>query len=352
MTRRRKLAWTLGPIGVLLAAAAVVVVTVQPWRPAAAAEDPDEGPVTEVVERTTLTSDLTLNGSLSYGDSVALPGRGGIITRLPKAGDIVYGGQALYEVDGRPVIAVPGARPFWRDLADGMTNGPDVHQLEQFLAAIGYGANLTVDERFTSATTTAVKAWQRSLGLEQTGVVGLGDIVAITADSVRIEAVTGVLGEQAGASPLSYTSTSLRVVAKLTDAQAREILPATAVTITLPDGTEVPGTITEIDPGGEPVGSEGETTPATASVEFADPAVAAGIGLRAVKVTLATSEVPDALVVPVTALVATLDGGYAVDVVRGGKTVRVAVEIGLIADSRAQVVGGELDEGDAVVVAQ
>ena len=56
--------------------------------------------------------------------------------------------------------------------------------------------------------------------------------------------------------------------------------------------------------------------------------------------------------VPVTALIATLDGGYAVDVVRkGGKTMRVPVELGLIADTRVQITGGDLDEGDEVVVA-
>lgn len=348
---RRALAWTLGPLGVLLAAAAIVAVTLQPWRPAAA-DDGDDGPVTEVVERTTLTSDLILNGSLSYGDSVSPPGRGGIVTRLPKAGDIVFGGQVLYEVDGRPVIAIRGDRPFWRDLSVGMPEGADVLQLEQFLAAIGYGSDLTVDQNFTAGTASAVKLWQASLGLEKTGMVSLGDIVAISADSVRVESVTAVLGDSAGSSPLTYTSTTLRVVAKLTDAQAREILPATAVTVTLPDGTELPATIAVIDPGGEPTGNEGDTTPATASVEFEDPTAAAGIGLRAVKVRLATSEIPDALVVPVTALLATLDGGYAVEVLREGKTVRVPVEIGLIADSRAEVVGGDLDEGDSVVVAK
>ena len=57
------------------------------------------------------------------------------------------------------------------------------------------------------------------------------------------------------------------------------------------------------------------------------------------------------LVVPVTALLATLDGGYAVDVVRDGKTVRMPVQLGLIADTRVQITGGDLKEGDEVVVA-
>ncbi|MFE7197734.1 peptidoglycan-binding protein [Microbacterium oxydans] len=349
----RRLTKVLVPVGVLLVAAAVTVAVLQPWSSVAESPDEAKAPVTVEAELTTLTSDLRLNGTLSYGASVALPGRAGTITRLPAAGEQIGVGQAIYEVDGKPVIAMRGDRPFWRDLGLGAEKGPDVRQLEQALADLGFGKNMTIDDEFTAVTATNVKAWQKSLGVPQDGIVKLGDVVAISAASVRVESVTAKLGDPAGSSPLSYTSTTLRVVAKLTDAQAREILPATKVTVILPDGTEAPATVTAVDPGGQPTEKEGETTPPTADVEFDDPTVAAGIGLRAVKVVFATSEVKDALVVPVTALVATTDGGYAVDVLRkGGKVERVAVEVGLIADTKVQVTGGELAAGDAVVVAQ
>lgn len=351
MSRRRALAWAGGGAALLLVAGGVTAAVLQPWRAQASGEPEAKPPATEVVERTTLTADLVLNGSLSYGDAVELQGRGGTVTKVPSAGAEVAVGQSLYEVDGRPVIAVRGDRPFWRSLAEGIDDGPDVQQLEQFLADSGFG-DITVDQKFTWATGDAVKDWQESLGLPRTGVVDLGDVVAVNASSVRVSSVTAKLGDSAGASPLSYTSPVLRVVVKLTDAQARELLPATPVTVTLPDGTELPGTLASIDPGGVPYGTEGKTTPATGDVELADPAAAAGIGLRAVKVALASEEVKDAIVVPVTALVATLDGGYAVDVLRDGKRVRVPVTLGLIADSRVQIVDGGLDEGDKVVVAE
>ena len=339
------------PVAALLVAAAVTALVLQPWRPAAA-ESTEDDAVTAIAERTTLTSELVLNGNLSYGEELDVPGAGGIITRLPKAGDEIAVGQAVSEVNGRPVIALRGERPFWRALSEGVPDGADVQQLEQALTDLGFGADLTVDTEFTWYTAEAVEDWQEALGLERTGVVELGDIVAIPAASIRISAVKAELGDQAGPGSISYTSTTLRVVAKLTDAQAREILPATPVTVTLPDGTELPATIVSIDPGGEPDGDNGETTPATATVEFDDPTAAAGLGLRAVKVALAAESVADALVIPVTALLATLDGGYAVDVLRDGETVRVPVELGLIADTRAQVVGGDLAEGDVVVVAK
>jgi peptidoglycan hydrolase-like protein with peptidoglycan-binding domain len=328
----------------------VVAAVWQPWRD----ESPPtstEKPATVVAERTTLTSNLLLNGDLTYGDEVDLPGRNGTVTWLPRSGAVVAVGQTLYEVDGRPVIAVAGSRPFWRDLAQGMTDGPDVAQLEQALADLGYGAGVTVDNHYTWATASAVKKWQRDLGLERTGVIQLGDIVAINAASVRVAAVTAKLGDQAQGSPMSYTSTTIRAIADLTDAQARELVAPIEVTVRLPDGTEIPATITSIDPGGEPTGEGDETTSASAIVEFADQASVVDVGLRSVKVTIARDEIADALVVPVTALIATLDGGYAVDVVRSGETLRVPVELGLIADTRVQITGGDLDEGDEVVVA-
>jgi len=351
VSRRAALAWSATGTVAVLGAGAVALGVLQPWR-AAGSEGPAAAPLTVAVERTTLTADLALNGDLSYGELVELPGRGGIVTGLPKAGDVVSVGQPLYEVDGAPVIAVRGDRPFWRSLGEAVSDGADVRQLEQFLADAGFGGDITVDDTFTWYTGQAVEAWQEATGQPVSGVVALGDVVAIDAGAVRIAAVHARLGDPAGQSPLGVTSTRLRVVARLTDAQARELLPATAVTVTLPDGTQLPGAITTIDPGGQPTGEEGKTTPPSAVVDLDDPAAAEGIGLRAVKIAIPSTEARDALVVPVTALVATLDGGYAVDVLRDAELVRVGVELGLIADARVQIVDGELAEGDLVVIAR
>ena len=118
---------------------------------------------------------------------------------------------------------------------------------------------------------------------------------------------------------MSYTSTTIRVIADLTDAQARELVAPIEVTRSAARRHGDPGTIATVDPGGEPTANGDETTSASAIVEFADQAAVADVGLRSVKVVIARDEVADALVVPVTALIATLDDGYAVEVVRSGK---------------------------------
>ncbi len=64
-----------------------------------------------------------------------------------------------------------GSFPMYRTLQSGVTDGRDIEQLEQNLKQLGFGADLTVDTEWTSATTTAVEAWQASLGLTEDGVV-------------------------------------------------------------------------------------------------------------------------------------------------------------------------------------
>jgi hypothetical protein len=69
-------------------------------------------------------------------------------------------------------------------------------------------------------------------------------------------------------------------------------------------------------------------------------------------VEIATEGVESALSVPVTALVGTSGGGFAVEVVRtGGRRGLVAVRPGLFDAAAGRVeVEGDLREGDAVVV--
>jgi hypothetical protein len=72
-----------------------------------------------------------------------------------------------------------------------------------------------------------------------------------------------------------------------------------------------------------------------------------------VQVGLTTASVPNALVVPVTALLAQAGGGYSVEVVgAGGLHHLVAVSLGLFDDAEGlvQVTGSGLAAGQTVVV--
>lgn len=324
----------------------------RPWEllaePAAEAAEP----VTAPVELATLTDQLRLAAQLSYGDAIPLPAAAGVLTALPAAGSVVELGQRVYEADGRPVVLLQGERPFWRGLEVGVEDGEDVRQLEQSLAALGFAPG-TVDTRFDWRTRQAVRAWQKSLGLPQTGAFAPADAVVARAPSIRIAQLTARLGD-AGASPARYTETVLRASARLTEAQARELTAGTPVTVVLPDGTELDAELASVDPGGQPTGDGEATTKPSATVEFPDQATVAAAGPVAVRIVVRRSEEqPMTLVVPATALLATPDGGYAVEVRRDDGIVRVPVEIGLVADARVQVraSGSEIDGNEGPVLA-
>jgi hypothetical protein len=72
------------------------------------------------VTRTTLRDTRTVNGTLGYGDLVEVPfvsrAASGIVTWIAPEGTVVERGQAVYAIDGRPVIVFYGELPFFRTL--------------------------------------------------------------------------------------------------------------------------------------------------------------------------------------------------------------------------------------------
>jgi len=332
-------------IAALTAGAAAGFALTRP-EPAAATAAP---PVTAAVERTTLVAELRLVGTLAYGDPEPLPPVDGVITVLPSPGDLVSAGEQVVEVDGAPVVLFTGERPFWRELSTDSSRGADILQLEENLHAFGFLAR-TPQDRFDWRTRQAVRDFQRGRGVEETGVFSPSDVVVIDQPALRIEQVTARLGEE-GVSPATFTGTNLQVTAGLTEAQARELVPGTGVEVELQDLTRLPGTVVEVDPGGQ-IGDDGNAAPATAVVGV-DPALLAGAAPGPVRVIVRDdADVPVTLVVPANALLATADGGYAVEVWDGTSIRRVPVLLGAVADARVQIVGGDLDEGDQVVLAR
>lgn len=176
-------------------------------------------------------------------------------------------------------------------------------------------------------------------------------VVVSRSTAIRVHALTADLGDS-GISPLTYSETDLRVTVSLTESQARELAPGTPLTIALPNGSEIPATMTEVDPGGAPT-ADGETSTPSATVAFPDQAVLGGARPGNVRITIALDGAGDTtLVVPVNALLATPGGGHEVETWDGTTLRRVPVEVGRAADARVQVLGGELAEGDRVVLAR
>ncbi|WP_162802013.1 peptidoglycan-binding domain-containing protein [Ornithinimicrobium murale] len=108
--------------------------------------------------------------------TVASNAVGGVV--LSTSPGEVTQGDTIYVVAGTPVRVVQGEVPFYRDLAR-RTKGEDVAQLQQALIDLDYLEAQEPDGDFGWRTEQAVKDWQDDLGLDDTGTIPLGRLVAV-----------------------------------------------------------------------------------------------------------------------------------------------------------------------------
>lgn len=268
---------------------------------------------TQEVTKGVLNAETRLGASLQYDDASDFAAASGTITQLPVAGKQINTGEQVYEMDGAPVPLFHGDRPFWRTIGDGVSDGPDVTQLEQNLQELGfYGGE--VGPHFNWLTREAIRQWQRSLGLTGDAVTGTFDpntVALAAAAPIRITAVNAKLG-QSQVSPASYTGVTLHAQATLTATQAAMFKAGDKAQVVLPDNTTVETTLASVDQGGQKTGDNGQATQPSARIDFPDQSQVAAFGPTAVQVIIpnADASTGEALIVPVTALIASAGSAY------------------------------------------
>jgi hypothetical protein len=317
------------------------------------------GTSTALVKRETLTSQTTVNATLGYAGSYAVPGKGGgTLTWLPAEGRVIRQGGVLYRVDDRvPVILLYGRVPSWRALSEGVT-GQDVAQLNHDLVKLGYASSADVAalgwDYFGWETRYALEQLQTAVGMTTvagtaTGTLALGQAV-FEPSALRVSAVSADLGSPASGAIFTATSARRVVTISLDASQQGEVKAGDKVSITLPDGTTTPGVISSV---GKVATGTGSSAKITVDVRLRHPKAAGRLDQAPVTVTITTGAVPNVLVVPVTALLAQPSGAYAVEVVgAGGHHHLVKVTTGLFDDAAGlvQVSGAGLSAGQRVVV--
>jgi peptidoglycan hydrolase-like protein with peptidoglycan-binding domain len=355
--RRARRAAVLAAAGVLAAGAAWWTVA----RSQAGRDDPAgdrPATATAAVAARDLHAQEQVQGTLGYGDARTVTNqRQGTITWLPEEGAVVRRGQALYRVDGRPVQLLYGRLPAWRELSVGVDDGPDVRQLERNLVALGYDPNrvITVDDHFTSATRAAVRRWQRAVGLDRTGTVRPGDAVW-QPGAVRVGELKAAVGDAArpGSPVLEVTATARQVTIDLDASRQPYVHAGDRVAIELPGGGTTTGRVASVGRvataagDGDPTGDSAPTVEVTVTLDR--PRATGGLDQAPVDAFITTEVREDVLAVPVNALLALAEGGYAVEVQRDGRRELVAVKLGLFADGMVEVQGAGLRAGDRVVV--
>ena len=320
---------------------------------------PDPGPDrpaaadTVAVQRTDLVASVTVGGTLGFGTPTTFTGRrAGTLTWLPAVGTVVDREDRLYAVDAVPVPLLFGDTPLYRTLAPGVPPGPDVAELIDNLRALGYRDPGHGDE-FGEGTQAALKRWQKHNELPETGTLAVGDVVVLPG-RIRIDSVTAQPGAPADAELFAYTTVDNVVSAPLdpTQIDVSVMKPGAKVTLTLPGGAEAAGTVgslaTKAAGGNGPGGNDQPQQTAIITVD--DQNALSGIDSGPVDVRVVTESHKNVLAVPVSALLALGEGGYALQVVPAkGEPRLIGVTTGMFAGDLVEVTGDGLTEGMRVV---
>lgn len=337
------------------------------------------------VEKRTLSAMISQGGILTYrGRSDGSPysvinQAHGTYTALPMQGQVIRQGHALYRVNNSPVVLLYGSTPAYRTLSAGVS-GPDVAELNADLVALGYATSTQLrpgSAVFGPATTVAVEKLQAALGVPRTGALSPGQAVfepvALRVTSVPVQPGGSA---QPGEMVLQGTSTAREVQVALDASQQTSMAVGNKVSITLPNNQSTPGVVSSVgavatcpsSSGGSgsssaaqgtdacSLGSSQSSTPTiTVDVTPSDPTATGTWDQAPVQVGITTASVRNALVVPVTALLAQSSGGYSVEIAGAGAGAGnhlVPVSLGLFddADGLVQVTGPGLAAGQRVVV--
>lgn len=180
---------------VLSLAAGIVLsqLVISPAQRAAEVEPPEAGLITVPVEQRQLSTDLTLRGDALYDDPVSVSldtaeiGGAAIVTgQVPEVGDEVDAGDVILEVTGRPVIVLPGELPVYRTLRMG-SSGPDVVQLKEALASLGYDPGDVSSDTFDAATSEAIDSLYSNAGYSSpTADEGAEEALAAARETLRM----------------------------------------------------------------------------------------------------------------------------------------------------------------------
>jgi hypothetical protein len=150
--------------------------------------------------------------------------------------------------------------------------------------------------------------------------VDLGEVVFLP-EAIRVTEISAALGTMVGqGGPVLSGTSSRRVVSLDLDAADRGVFDVgKAVQVKLPDGSTVAGKIASIgriaDTSTDQQGNTTSTLPVTITLD--DPTSGGDLDQASVTITVVRSSRENVLTVPINALLALREGGYAVEVVDG-----------------------------------
>ena len=285
----------------------------------------------DMVERWQEAVGLDETGRVSVGDIVFAPVPVQVVSHQAVVGTTVNSSTAVIKATGGTLLS-----------------GSDVQQLEEALVALGYDPG-PVDGTYDADTALAAMAWTGDVGHGQDGLLIAGSFV-FNPGALRTAEVFADVGAAVNPSSPVISAADLETIVRLDlPAEDQDLLTVgSSVVIVMPDRSETTGTVTFVSRVGTGGGPGNQATFAV-EIELDEPSVAEGLDEAPVDVRAVSEAVEDVLAVPVSALLALAEGGYAVEIVEGDGTRLVAVDPGFFADGWVEVTGN-IQAGDIVVM--
>ncbi|MFD3626074.1 peptidoglycan-binding protein [Streptomyces sp. NPDC058698] len=196
----------------------------------------------------------------------------------------------------------------------------------------------------TSSLISAIKRWQPTAGMQPTGVLDVSDVV-VTQAAVRVGQVLALPGDEAAAELMTITSTTKSVTVPVEALDIGTVKRNQRVTVVLPDRSTAKGRVTAISNtvrGGQDDESQPGSIKINVSVSLDDPEAVKSIDSAPVQARFEAESRTDVLAVPVGALLALREGGYALRLAEGKL---VPVETGMFAEGMVEISGKGVTEG-------
>ncbi len=307
----------------------------------------------ELSDSVVTRGDVAVLAAVDVLEGRAFPGSPAIVTAAPVVtGDEAKAGSVLLEVNGRPVLALPGDLPAYEDLTTG-AEGPLVAQLQKALKATG--AKITDDKGVFGASTAAgVAKLYTDAGYAAREALPMAEVAFLPTLPARVVSSTAARGRSTADASLVVAAGNPVVVVGQPDRQLTELasegvaarianeLSGEAFDATFSTNQAAPSGADEQDAAGTPDAASLVVVPN-------EPLPLPWIGANVrVSVDLRTTDGP-VLTVPMAAVRTDGGGRTVVTVVDGDARRDVEVSPGVTGDGFVAI-EGEVAEGDEVLV--
>lgn len=200
------------------------------------------------------------------------------------------------------------------------------------------------DGVLTTSLMSAIKRWQKAVGIKPTGILDISDVV-VTKSAVRVSDVLAQPGDEASGDLMTVTATTKSVTVPVQSLDIGSIKSGQRVTVVLPDRSTAAGRVATISTtvqGDQDDTGNARQTRINVTVSLDDPQAVKGIDSAPVQAQFQGESKKGVLAVPVGALLALREGGYAVRL-SGGRL--VPVDTGMFAKGLVEISGQGISEG-------